>query len=1103
MFKHDRTVYADLSSDLRDKEDWSVTTLRNFEYPLDITTVAVEPIAGLLAIGTAAGAIHIFGGPSVETKLSLPEPVKVRFLQFSSSTFQIVCLDERSRLHIWDLSSFGRPKLATSARFDQATYVEEECYSLTLSPSHSHAFIALESGEIRTYDLLCLRKSEYRIPNMWHLYQEKTMATRMDKPDITSQLPIETVVHPRDLNLLFVAYSGGIILSDLTQRNTLRAYEFVLPAGAPGGAGYGHPDILTHRRPAATAIAIHPAGHFFAVGYSDGCIAFWAVEDEDQPLLVRTLDTTNVNVMDVDELDKPRDTPPAEREPIYKLAWSSFSNSTDPRGGETALTILGGLIMADGEATGLNVLWLPAFNPSEPPNPAGTQTSLHPFMRSAMQASLVPLSDFFYYTPGIPQDFFLVPRSSPHFSGYYDPSAILISFESVGDTRILDAFQFPPPSFLTPSESAAEEEVEEPGSVVDRLASTLKSLSVESDPHILRLPSQLSLANTGVFRAHLFTLDREAHELLAADEPADPFALPLKGGAAWSDESKAREMKLAKFQKPRILMTQHRNLSAALQFHDISAQLLLVSDSAPIQNHFPRPLPSLTIDLRSLLTDAAVVKKTSPSFHEQAVVQTAYFAHQSLECAIQLASGEVVVYRLKSGSTNPPQFKEAVDDELVPLAHVLTPQESRFSPYFLLTTGKPVSACAISDIGFLAVAYTESLIVIDMRGPRVMFRRGRDKKKDRMSLIHASDSANSVASLTWAVTPLENDPQLRVRLIVGHISGATEILTLIRDANSSWKIDADMKKTETVANPLRGGTFLVDPNKGVPIRATKEQLGQSFSPTSPDTHRILVTAGTKGARCFADVNGTRIAKTDWGNKVGTVQSAQIVEKMGTQSQYLLRTVADLLVQGSHALVAFTDTHEVLAFSLPQLEYLCTLQLPIHGASSFTCDDTGDWMAGTMNGASQIFDRASYGTLFDFRRAYAPPDIEFTKSDVPPQPQPVSLGPTSLLSSWFRFGQSMTGEQLDVLLGGPDRPIPEPVERPSTSPANASASSVAQTAAGVQSSLYARLQSAVGERGQMLGDLEDRFNSLEEGSKSMVTQAKRLAAEQSAKSWFGF
>ncbi|KAF8215929.1 lethal giant larvae like, C-terminal-domain-containing protein, partial [Mycena galopus ATCC 62051] len=947
---------------------------------------------GLLAVGTANGAIHLFGGPSVETKLSLPDPesMKVKFLQFSNSTFQLVCLDEKNQLHVWDLSTFGKPKFVASARFDNAT-------SLTLSPSHSHAFIALESGEIRTYDLLCHRKSEYRIPNMWRLYEDKTMAIGWTQlRHRKAPFPIETVVHPRDLNLLFVAYSSKLYsyrlsrvdsscrrynLSDLTQRNTLRAYELV------------------------TAIAIHPAGHFFAAGYSDGCIAFWAVEDEDQPLFVRTLDATT--------------------EPIYKLAWSSFPNSSDPRGGETALTILG-------EPTGLNVQWLPAFNPSEPPNPAAPQTALHPFMRTAMQTSLLPISDFFYYTPGIAQDFFLVPRNSPHFSGQYDPTAILISIESVGDARVVEAYQFPPPTFLA---SSAPEEAEPSGSdVVDDLESTLKALNVnDHDPHMLRLPTPLWFGSTGVFQAQLLTLDRDSHALL--------------------------------YQMPRILLTQHRNLTLALQFHDIKS--------------LPKSLPGLTIDLQALLTEAAVVTKTSPSFLEHAAVQTAYLARQSLECAVQLVSGE-------PESPQPHQFKQAEDDELVVLQHVLTPEDSRFAPYFLLTTGNPVSACAISDVGFLAVAYTEALIIVDMRGPRVIFRRGRDKKKNRMSTTHHPSDSTSIASLTWTISTIEHDPHLHIRLIVGYVSGATEILTVLRDTNSpSWRLDTDTKKVETVAHPITHGTFIFDAKTGLRIRATKEQLAQSMDPAPSETHCILVAAGAKGARSIANITGATIAKTDWGKKTGTVYSVQIVEKMG-----------------SHALIAFTDTRDALAYSLPNLEYICTLKVPITDAS-LSCDDTGDWTAYTVNQASGIIDHASYGTVFDFRRAYTPPDITIPKPTVPSQPQPVSLGPTSLLSSWFRFGQSMTGEQLDTLLGGPDRPIPKET-KPLIAAANqpTGSSVAAQQAAGVQSTLYSRLQSAMSERGQMLGDLEDRFNSLEEGSKSMVAQAKRMAAEQSAKSWFG-
>jgi syntaxin-binding protein 5 len=35
---------------------------------------------------------------------------------------------------------------------------------------------------------------------------------------------------------------------------------------------------------------------------------------------------------------------------------------------------------------------------------------------------------------------------------------------------------------------------------------------------------------------------------------------------------------------------------------------------------------------------------------------------------------------------------------------------------------------------------------------------------------------------------------------------------------------------------------------------------------------------------------------------------------------------------------------------------------------------------------------------------------------------------------------------------------------------------------------------------MLDDLGERFNALEQGSKDMVAQAKRMAAQQGAKAW---
>jgi syntaxin-binding protein 5 len=359
----------------------------------------------------------------------------------------------------------------------------------------------------------------------------------------------------------------------------VRAYELILPPGTPGGSGYGshvsvfvvlpalmkpmYPfqDILTARRPPVTALTIHPAGHFFVVGHTDGCLSFWAIEDETQPLLVRTLDTTDVNIVDTEKLDEHLfqgsggDRPPAsEREPIFKLSWSSYSNSSDPRGGDTTLTILGGLHL--GDATGLSVLNLPPFNPPEPPvpNPPGSHM-LNPFWRTAMRNSLNPSKTYFYYTQEVVQDYLLIPRQSPHFSGTYDPIAILLLTESRGDTRVVEAYQFPPPEFFSGMaihnskiDTPLKSEENPTDSLANDLATTLKVLQTSDEPRRLRLPTMLMNGNSGLAHGQLLKLERETYEALCIDNPDvdDGLELPMKGGVAWADEIKTNDLKLSK-----------------------------------------------------------------------------------------------------------------------------------------------------------------------------------------------------------------------------------------------------------------------------------------------------------------------------------------------------------------------------------------------------------------------------------------------------------------------------------------------------------------------------------------------------------------------------
>jgi syntaxin-binding protein 5 len=299
----------------------------------------------------------------------------------------------------------------------------------------------------------------------------------------------------------------------------------------------------------------------------DGSIAFWAVEDSEQPLMVRTLDEVDVHKVDGEKLEQylPDEEGPAKhpsrlhqpREPIFKLAWSGYPNSYDARGGETSLVVLGGQFAHD--TPGVNVLWLPAFNPPAPPCPV-TDQSLDPFFRNAMRESLDPLSAYFYGTAGLVQDFLLTPRDSPHFGGTWNPTAILTLFESGEHIRAIEARQFPPLQFLANtqelSQSAEEPKGDSHDSLAQDLATTLQSMTVNEEPKKLYLPPSLWGGADALVEATLFSLDRIEYETLSGASKHGPDHLLLEGGISMPDEEVASEIKYAKVVNDHFLACQ-------------------------------------------------------------------------------------------------------------------------------------------------------------------------------------------------------------------------------------------------------------------------------------------------------------------------------------------------------------------------------------------------------------------------------------------------------------------------------------------------------------------------------------------------------------------
>ena len=244
-----------------------------------------------------------------------------------------------------------------------------------------------------------------------------------------------------------------------------------------------------------TTVAWRPDGLMFAVGHSDGCMTFWAYADADKPLMVRTITHEDVNVTDADELfsagaldTQIRKKDPsgavsavaANREPIFKLAWASFpdqlslkaliaAQGTEAAGeplsnatvdyaerGETLLLVLGG--QSPGEKPGINILQFPAYVP--PPPPPKAKGMIHhseglPIQdRYAYRDSLAPTGTSNFVTRTPPEDFVLLPRSSPYFALAHDPIALIISLtpdsnlsriDGPNAERGIECYRFPPP----------------------------------------------------------------------------------------------------------------------------------------------------------------------------------------------------------------------------------------------------------------------------------------------------------------------------------------------------------------------------------------------------------------------------------------------------------------------------------------------------------------------------------------------------------------------------------------------------------------------------------------------------------------------------------
>ena len=129
------------------------------------------------------------------------------------------------------------------------------------------------------------------------------------------------------------------------------------------------------------------------------------------------------------------------------------------------------------------------------------------------------------------------------------------------------------------------------------------------------------------------------------------------------------------------------------------------------------------------------------------------------------------------------------------------------------------------------------------------------------------------------------DPIPRIRLIAATPSGAASIYTLSRSKSGTFTVPDSPApvSVDAASHPLPSGSFVIDAKTAARMAADRQGLSAVIEASSgKDVGRrvVWVSAGTKGARCVADLDGDNLGTSSWPSKAGAVVAVDIVEKNG-------------------------------------------------------------------------------------------------------------------------------------------------------------------------------------------------------------------------------
>ncbi|KAI9147759.1 Lethal(2) giant larvae protein [Paramyrothecium foliicola] len=389
---------------------------------------------------------------------------------------------------------------------------------------------------------------------------------------------------------------------------------------------------------------------------------------------------------------------------------------------------------------------------------------------------------------------------------------------------------------------------------------------------------------------------------------------------------------------------------------------------------------------------------------EDIEITTMNMASSTGELVVGTRTGEAIVFRWGGNRFYGHQNVKPLDPNPKGLSDISSRAEPSLKEGlqpFVLYEGVqgPNTASQISNVGFVAVGSELGfLTILDLRGPSIIFQAPMTdfaKQEKRPSFLKSHHRTNSTPAKEWPVViefgvmTLDEDKYSSICCFVGTNLGKVITFKLL---------------------PGKEGTYSVQ-LAGV---VTLDDKIISLSPIEANTGRPASATGATvaGLREGRQVNGVLIAVTQKEIRIMRPANSKGASREFDDILCDAANVAEFELQGYAVIGVFGD-RTVRAYSLPGLKEIGKADLPMIDSSRSTASvvtQTGDVFA--WSGPSELALVHVWGTGKALEQS---PDILINpKLECPPRPTISNM-------QWISGTQYVSPVDLDLLVGGPDRP----------------------------------------------------------------------------------